>query len=79
MSLEDLMTYANWVVEFGQNEDALMVLGRLSDPASAAGEAQRHFDVSAEGEPRAWIVFDPAQSSGDYCCANAWYRISEPA
>lgn len=40
MSAEELMSYANWIVEFGQTNDSLTVLGRCSDPASAAARSE---------------------------------------
>jgi hypothetical protein len=76
MSAEDLMTYANWIVEFGQTRDTVKVLGRFSDPSDAAAAAQRHVDAKAGREEQERIVFDPIQPRGDYCCANGWYRIT---
>jgi hypothetical protein len=77
MSPEELVSYANWIVEFGQTKESLTVLSRFSDPASAAAAAQRHFDGNAESSEHERIVFDPGQPSGDYFCANGWYRITE--
>jgi len=77
LSAEELTSYANRVVEFGQTKDSLTVLGRFSDPADAAAAAQRHLDANSEDEPRERIVFDSVQASGDYCCANGWDRITE--
>jgi hypothetical protein len=77
MSADELTSYANWMVEFGQTKGSLTVLSRFSDPASAAAASQRHFDGNAESSDHERIVFDPGQPSGDYCCANGWYPITE--
>ncbi|MEO8576239.1 MAG: hypothetical protein ABI556_06055 [Gemmatimonadales bacterium] len=65
-----------WLIQYGEEKEALRIIGKASTRAHAASVAQEHFDGMPNDPPRQRIVFDPENPAGEYRCVNGWYRIT---
>lgn len=65
-----------WLIQYGEEKEALRIIGKASTRGHAASVAQEHFDSQPKDPPRERIVFDPENPAGEYRCTNGWYRIT---
>ena len=65
-----------WLIQYGEEKEALRIIGKASTRAHAASVAQEHFDGQPNDPRRDRVVFDPENPAGEYRCGNGWYRIT---
>lgn len=64
-----------WLIQYGENQNALEIVGKASTRAQAAAVARSHHDATRTDSATP-LPIDPENPAGDYPCADGWYRIT---
>lgn len=64
-----------WLIQYGENQNALEIVGKASTRAQAAAVAQAHLDATRPDNSMT-VEIDPENPAGDYPCAHGHYRIT---